>query len=1150
MTIFRSLDELPDGFCHIDGQEMYRIGDVDRMAPFLMSIVSDTDLWMFLSSTGGLTAGRVDEDRAIFPYVTDDQLHKCHRVTGPFTLLRISRHGEKPVLWEPFAATVSPQPIRRNLFKNALGNRVIFEEIHRELGLRFRYRWSHSDTYGIVRSCALENDGGDEVRVDVLDGLLNILPAGVELMTQQRASCLVNAYTQCETDEQTGIGIFSMTSLLTDKAEPAEALKANVVWSCGLDEPTVLLSTDQLHAFARGDELHSETILKGRRGAYLVSDRLTLRAGQSKSWAIVADASLDQPALESVRADVLSRHTIESKLEQSIQQGSANLLKNLASADGLQISGDRMAASHHLANALFNNMRGGVFAHNSDVSCDDVRRFVQQRNHPVAKAHAAFFGALPNRLPIDQLLHLAKEQGDADLLRLCYEYLPITFSRRHGDPSRPWNRFAIHVKDSNGEQLLSYQGNWRDIFQNWESMCASFPAFLESVIAKFVNASTIDGFNPYRVTRAGIDWESPDPHDPWVNIGYWGDHQVIYLLRLLELSQRFHPDELKRLLTAKIFSYANVPYRIKPYQQILVDRWNTIDFDRALENQIKQRVDQIGSDGKLVMSRDGGILHVTLLEKMLVTFLSKCSNLVVDGGIWMNTQRPEWNDANNALVGNGISMVTHCYLRRFTTFLLDLLPQVGATSTHVSREVVQWFNDISAVLGKYESLLKQATISDRDRKRVLDDLGEAFSTYRGGVYQSGLSDAVELKLEEITATLELAQRYLDHGIRANRRNDGLYHAYNLISFSDSQQEAHVDHLYEMLEGQVAVLSSGVLGAQESSELIEAMFKSQLFRQDQRSFMLYPDRELPLFLDRNQVPAGDVEANALLSSLIATGDRSIISRDSAGCYRFSSAFRNAGALGSALDQLAKNNGRAVNVGDHRESVLKLFEKVFNHRAFTGRSGTMYGYEGLGCIYWHMVSKLLLAVQECYLKAARDGDDSAAATLAHLYYRVREGLGFNKSAQLYGAFPMDPYSHTPRHAGAQQPGMTGQVKEEILTRTGELGVRIENGMITFQPSLLRRREFLTREQEWSYFDINGNEQSLHLPTGSLAFTVCQTPVIYHLTSGDAKTTVHWTNGKTVVLPQHQLDQQVSAAIFERDGAIARIEVSVPESSIELK
>jgi hypothetical protein len=58
------------------------------------------------------------------------------------------------------------------------------------------------------------------------------------------------------------------------------------------------------------------------------------------------------------------------------------------------------------------------------------------------------------------------------------------------------------------------------------------------------------------------------------------------------------------------------------------------------------------------------------------------------------------------------------------------------------------------------------------------------------------------------------------------------------------------------------------------------------------------------------------------------------------------------------------------------------------------------------------------------------------LASQYRHVRAGLGFTRSAAAFGAFPTDPYSHTPAHAGRQQPGMTGQVKEEILTRFGEL------------------------------------------------------------------------------------------------------------------
>ena len=49
-------------------------------------------------------------------------------------------------------------------------------------------------------------------------------------------------------------------------------------------------------------------------------------------------------------------------------------------------------------------------------------------------------------------------------------------------------------------------------------------------------------------------------------------------------------------------------------------------------------------------------------------------------------------------------------------------------------------------------------------------------------------------------------------------------------------------------------------------------------------------------------------------------------------------------------------------EENKILLELYEKTFNHQSFTGRSGTFYAYEGLGSIYWHMVSKLLLSAQE--------------------------------------------------------------------------------------------------------------------------------------------------------------------------------------------
>ena len=345
----------------------------------------------------------------------------------------------------------------------------------------------------------------------------------------------------------------------------------------------------------------------------------------------------------------------------------------MAGGDAYQATAEENVTVHHYANVLFNILRGGVFNDQYNVPAQNYVATIRNFNRTVYDRNRAFLDALPKKLAFQELLAAVRAQDDVQLERLTQEYLPITFGRRHGDPSRPWNQFVIAVKDKHGNRLLSYQGNWRDIFQNWEALLFSYPGFIENAIAKFVNASTIDGYNPYRITNQGIDWEVEDPEDPWSYIGYWGDHQIIYLQKLLEQSRDFHPTQLREMLRHRIFAYANVPYRIKDFALLLDNPKNTVVYDEQLAERIEQRVAKNGADGKLLLDGDGQVYQVNLLEKLLVPLLAKLGNLVIDGGIWLNTQRPEWNDANNALVGQGLSMVTLYYMRRYVHFLQQLL---------------------------------------------------------------------------------------------------------------------------------------------------------------------------------------------------------------------------------------------------------------------------------------------------------------------------------------------------------------------------------------------------------------------------------------------------------------------------------------------
>ena len=264
-------------------------------------------------------------------------------------------------------------------------------------------------------------------------------------------------------------------------------------------------------------------------------------------------------------------------------------------------------------------------------------------------------------------------------------------------------------------------------------------------------------------------------------------------------------------------------------------------------------------------------------------------------------------------------------------------------------------------------------------------------------------------------------------------------------------------------------------------------------------------------------------------------------DAAGKYRFAPHLSNVAALDNALSELAGDPRWWESARRDADRVRAVYEGVFNHRAFTGRSSSMFGYEGLGSVYWHMVAKLLLAVQE-NLFAAQAALDPAAARLAEIYWDVRAGLGFNKTPSQYGAVPADPYSHTPGHSGAQQPGMTGQVKEEILTRLGELGVRVTGGSVGFLPTLLKAEEFVPAPTAFGFIGPAGLEDRLELPSGSLGFTFCGTPVVYRPCGWAPTTVVHMSDGSVRTVQGAELDRATSAQLFARDGAIRRIEVSL--------
>jgi hypothetical protein len=126
------------------------------------------------------------------------------------------------------------------------------------------------------------------------------------------------------------------------------------------------------------------------------------------------------------------------------------------------------------------------------------------------------------------------------------------------------------------------------------------------------------------------------------------------------------------------------------------------------------------------------------------------------------------------------------------------------------------------------------------------------------------------------------------------------------------------------------------------------------------------------------------------------------------------------------------------------------------------------------------------------------------------------------------------------------MTGQVKEEILTRFGELGVVIDAGCLRFDPQLLDDAE-LGAAHEFTMLGSDGLERVVAVPDGGLAFTVCQVPIVYG-PAAEPSLTVEHADGRVELYSGDRLPAQTSQDILSRSGRIATVRVGLVRKTKE--
>ena len=97
------------------------------------------------------------------------------------------------------------------------------------------------------------------------------------------------------------------------------------------------------------------------------------------------------------------------------------------------------------------------------------------------------------------------------------------------------------------------------------------------------------------------------------------------------------------------------------------------------------------------------------------------------------------------------------------------------------------------------------------------------------------------------------------------------------------------------------------------------------------------------------------------------------------------------------------------------------------------------------------------------------------------------------------------------------------------------------------MLRIDEFLNERKIFKYVNIDKENKEIELEPNSLAFTICQIPVVYNV-GNEHKVTITMMDGSTNIISGLTVDSEISSKIFKRTNEVMKLEVSIEKSLLK--
>jgi hypothetical protein len=742
-------------------------------------------MWTFYVNRGqGVCSfGIRDKNSAIMEFSPASITYKNVAANGFRTFIKIL--GEDTV-YEPFQSARPDAQATRTM--RISPNGLTIEETHAEHGLKTivnYFNLPNDDYAALVRQVEIVNIGEQSIQIEVLDGMPEILPFGVENGGFKEIGNLLRSWMEVYNLEN-GIPFYHVRSSTADEARVSE------------------VSSGHFYLSFTGE---------GKRISPIVDYEVVFGSNTSLMYpdhfAEVSLAELIQQPQYPVNKVPCGFSGVEQTLAPSESLTINTLIGHVNDIEKINAKADSICTSDYIsrkvaeAGNIMEELTADIATHTSSEIFDAYARQSYMDNF--------LRGGYP---------FIFDNEGEGFVVHL--------YSRKHGDLERDYNFFSLAP-----EYYSQGNGNFRDMNQNRRNDVFFNPKVGTFNIKMFFSLMQADGYNPLSVqgcsfkVRSGneskleewIRTAVADHHEelvvmcsekftPGQIINYLADHAVhlnvseeLLLSGVLALAQQkieagfgegfwsdhwtynmdlvdgyldIFPDKKEELLFADdTYAFYDSAAYVQPRSQKYV----------VIGNQVRQYDALIEDDEKLVhLGRSmkdtnwlqtengkGDVYYTNLFVKMVSLALNKFTCIDPFGmGVEMEANKPGWNDAMNglpALFGSGMSETFE--LKRLMVFIIDSIKESEGRTVRIPEEISDLLEVVQQAIVGYQA-------GKLDSYNYWDMVASARETYRERIRFgiTGVEREISLKVIEEGFSAFLVK--LDEGItKAIELGDGI-----------------------------------------------------------------------------------------------------------------------------------------------------------------------------------------------------------------------------------------------------------------------------------------------------------------------------------------------------------------------------------------